>query len=75
MACFVMATTEVTTEELDRRVDSRLRLSGLRLYRATSGDRHIVDRFSRQVVQRDINYAALVLELGALRSDEEFMSQ
>jgi hypothetical protein len=69
-----MATTKVTTEELDRRVDSRLRLRGLRLYRATGGDRHIVDRFSRQFVQRDINYVALVRELGALRPDEEFVS-
>jgi hypothetical protein len=68
-----MATTKVTTEELDRRLDSRLRLRGQRLYRAFSGDRHIVDRFSRQVVHRDINYVALILELGALRPDEEFV--
>jgi hypothetical protein len=69
-----MATRKVTTEELDRRVDSRLRLRGLRLYCTTGGDRHIVDRFSRQFVERDVNYRALVRELGALRPDEEFVS-
>jgi len=67
-----VVTTKITTEELDRRIDSRLRLRGLRLYRAMNGDPYIFDRFSRQVVQRDINYAALVLELSALRPDEEF---
>ena len=68
-----MTSFKVTAEELERRVDLRLRLRGQRLYLTPNGDRHVIERLRREVVQRNVNYDALVVELGVLKPGEELV--
>jgi hypothetical protein len=56
----------VTAEELRRRVDYCLKMRGQRLHRALGGELHIVSFLHGEVVHQNVDYEALVRELGVL---------
>jgi hypothetical protein len=59
----------VTKKQLEQRIYAHLRLNGQRLHRTTSGELQIITMHGDVV--RNVNYDALVHELGLVRPWEE----
>jgi hypothetical protein len=60
----------VTKKQLEQRIYAHLKLNGQRLHRTTSGELQIITMHG-DVVVRNVNYDALVHELGLVRPLEE----